>query len=66
MQQTKFKCPIEFTFRKERKRSTEKEKEEVRRGDCCVTDADGTYSNATVHSLLGRLCSLNGHAASVG
>lgn len=28
MQQTKIKCPIKFTFRKERKRSIEKDREE--------------------------------------
>lgn len=67
MQQTKIKCPIKFTFRKERKRSIEKEREEeLRRRDCCVTDADAHVEPTTVHSLLGRLCSLNGHAASVG
>lgn len=42
MQQTKIKCPIKFTFRKERKRSIEKEREEeLRRGrGRWVTDGD--------------------------
>lgn len=68
MQQTRNTCPIRFTFRKERKKSIKKEREEeLRRGVVVRLTPTLVWNlNTTVHSLLGRLCCPNGHAASVG